>query len=112
MSESKCEVLLGVDEKMEGRPTVTYQQVRIERERAQTALARLEFERRVERLVEREAVKREACELARALQDVLLSIPDAIADNLVELADREAIRARLAGEILRALERVADGAEL
>jgi hypothetical protein len=89
-------------------PGLTFTQARIEREKAQTALALLEVEKRSGRLVERAAVNREAYELGRSLRENLLALPDALADELAELDEREEIRARLAEELEHALGLVVD----
>lgn len=82
----------------------TFNQSRAVREAYQARLAKLEFEERSGKLIEKAAVENEAFKLARAVRDSLMNIPDRVAAEFAGLTDAHTIHLRLGEELRKALE--------
>lgn len=83
---------------------LTYAEARAQHERFKARLAQLEMEQREAKLVEADAVKREAFRVARLVRDALLNLPDRVAGELAAEANQFKVHQRLVSEIRRALE--------
>ena len=82
----------------------TYAEARAQHERFKARLAQLELEQREGKLVEADAVKREAFRVARLVRDSLLNLPDRVAGELAAETNQFKVHQRLVSEIRRALE--------
>ena len=82
----------------------TFHQAQTERERYRAKLARLDYERKVGRLVEVEQVEKQAFRVARLVRDGLLNLPDRLAGVLAAEGDQGKVHAMLSKEIRTALE--------
>ncbi|OXE37434.1 MAG: hypothetical protein CGW95_01400 [Phenylobacterium zucineum] len=73
-------------------------------------LAQLEYEEKVEKLIEVEKVKKEAFRLARVTRDAMLGIPDRVSAEIAGMTDPFAVHTKLITEIRNAIENLnADG---
>jgi phage terminase Nu1 subunit (DNA packaging protein) len=87
----------------DGQP-ITYAEARAQHERFKARLAQLELEQREGKLVEADAVRREAFRVARIVRDALLNLPDRVAGELAAETNQFKVHQRLVQEIRRALE--------
>lgn len=83
---------------------LTYAEARAQHERFKARLSQLEMEQREAKLVEADAVKREAFRVARLVRDALLNLPDRVAGELAAEANQFKVHQQLVSEIRRALE--------
>lgn len=83
---------------------ISYAEARAQHERFKARLAELELETREGKLVEADAVKREAFRVARLVRDALLNLPDRVAGELAAETNQFKVHQRLTHEIRRALE--------
>lgn len=67
-------------------------------------LAQLEYEEKVEKLIEVEKVRKEAFRLARVTRDAMLGIPDRVAAEIAGMTDPFAVHTKLMSEIRNAIE--------
>lgn len=84
--------------------TMTYAEARAQHERFKSRLAQLELEQREGKLVEADAVQREAFKAARQVRDALLNLPDRVAGVLAAETNQFKVHQLLTKEIRRALE--------
>lgn len=94
----------GAPETGGGDLPISYAEARAQHERFKARLAQLELEQREGKLVEAEAVKREAFRVARLVRDALLNLPDRVAGELAAETNQFKVHQRLSHEIRRALE--------
>ncbi len=83
---------------------MTYAEARAQHERFKSRLAQLELEQREGKLVEADAVQREAFKAARQVRDALLNLPDRVAGVLAAETNQFKVHQLLTKEIRRALE--------
>lgn len=83
---------------------LTYAEARAQHERFKSRLAQLELEQREGKLVEADAVQREAFKAARQVRDALLNLPDRVAGVLAAETNQFKVHQLLTKEIRRALE--------
>ncbi len=84
--------------------TSSLAEAQAEKERYKAKLAKLEYEEKIEKLVDRESIEREAFRVARVVRDAMLSIPDRLAALVTAETDQAKNHAVLTKEILAALK--------
>jgi len=97
-----------VTEHGSGHGTSPYAQARAERERYAALLAKVEYEKRVAKLVDRDEVKAAAFKTFREFRDRMLNIPDRVAAMIAAETDPAKIHEILAAEVRAALNDFAD----
>lgn len=90
--------------KAQASPSSSYANSKAIRENYLARLAKLDYEERSGKLVDAEAVKKEAFKVARTVRDGLLNIPDRVAAEFAGLTKPHEIHVRLSEEIRKALE--------
>ena len=85
-------------------PTGSFAEAQAEKERYKAKLAKLEYEEKIGKLVDRESVEREAFRVARVVRDAMLSIPDRLAALVTAETDQAKNHAVLTQEIMAALK--------
>ena len=93
----------------EGSEFGIFSEIQAKREHYRSEIARLEFEERIEKLVEKEQVREEAFHLARLVRDAMLNIPSRIAGILAAESDQRKVHDLLENEIRQALEALVIG---
>lgn len=87
-----------------------YASARAVREEYQARIAKIEFEKKIGKLVEADKIRLEAFQAARLTRDILLNIPNKIAHELAAESDSARIHILLTDSITKALEElVAEG---
>jgi phage terminase Nu1 subunit (DNA packaging protein) len=71
-------------------------------------LAKIEYEEKIAKLVDAEAVKADAFKLARSVRDNMLNIPDRVSAEFAGISNAAEIHMRLTDEIRKALEALID----
>ena len=102
-STDKSPYTIPDNQKMRGP---TFQQSRAIREAYQARLAKLDYEQKIEKLIDADIVKRQAFELGRRIRDAFLNIPARISNELLsaeESFDIEQILNREFDEVLKNL---------
>lgn len=87
----------------------SYQQSRAVREAYQARLAKLEYEEKIEKLVDAEQVKREAFEEGRRLRDSFMSMPQRVSAELIACENQFDAEQILIREITDILKTLANG---
>ena len=89
-----------------GGPSITQSKAILEAYKAR--LARIEYELKIEKLVEASDVKEQAFRLGRQLRDSMLNIPDRVSAEFAGIAIASEIHTRLTDEIRKVLEALGD----
>ncbi len=84
--------------------TASFAEAQAEKECYKAKLAKLEYEEKIGRLVDRESVERDAFRVARVVRDPMLSLPDRLAGLVTAESDQVKNHALLTKEILAALK--------
>ena len=87
--------------------TASFAEAQAEKESYKAKLAKLEYEEKIGKLVDRESVERDAFRVARIVRDAMLSIPDRLAGLVTAESDQVKNHALLTQEILAALKGLA-----
>ena len=96
------------EERKDGKAaTASFAEAQAEKECYKAKLAKLEYEEKIGRLVDRESVEREAFHVARVVRDAMMSIPDRLAGLVTAEGDQVKNHAVLTQEILAALKGLA-----
>ena len=91
-----------------GQRGPSYHESRAIREAYLARLAKLDYEERTGKLVPLDKVKVDLFRAVRQTRDMILSIPDRVSPELAGMTDPAVIRTRLADELTRALEALAN----
>ncbi len=84
--------------------TASFAAAQAEKECYKAKLAKLEYEEKIGRLVDRDSVEREAYRVGRVVRDAMLSIPDRLAALVTAETDQAKNHAILTKEIMAALK--------
>ena len=84
--------------------TGSFADAQAEKERYKAKLAKLEYEEKIGKLVDRENVEREAFRVARVVRDAMLSIPDRLAALVTAETDQAKNHTLMTKEIMAALK--------
>ena len=82
----------------------SFAKAQAEKEGYKAKLAKLEYEEKIGRLVDRDSVEHEAFRIARIVREAMLSIPDRLAGLVTAETDQAKNHALLTKEILAALK--------
>ena len=82
----------------------SFAEAQAEKERYKAKLAKLEYEEKIGKLVDRESIEREAFRVARVVRDAMLSLPDRLAALVTAETDQAKNHTLMTKEIMAALK--------